>query len=437
MIPLPKQIEDIIGRLNEKGFAAYAVGGCVRDSLMKHHPHDWDITTSAAPDEVAAVFPVCIGTGIRHGTVTVVLDDLPVEVTTFRTEGGYADHRRPDAVSFTTSLEEDLARRDFTINAMAYHPKEGLIDRFGGLSDLKAGIIRTVGEPERRFSEDALRILRALRFAACLGFSVEPLTMRAVHDRLSDLRFVAPERLWREWITLLCGKKAAEVLRAFPDAAAKLFPPLGRLMGFDQKSPHHSLDVWEHTLLTLEQTPPIPALRLAALLHDVGKPDTFTVDANGVGHFYGHHTVSAEIARQELERFHADRKTVETVCFLILHHMDQLSIEPAAIRRALNRYGEERLRALVDLIGADGMATVHAKEAHCRREAYLAALEQVLAETPCLKREDLAVNGNDLIAAGITEGREIGRCLEHLLQLVLDGRLPNERNALLREIEKR
>ena len=307
MIPWDPRALAVVRCLEEAGHRAVLVGGCVRDSLLSRPPHDYDAATSARPEEILSACGRwrCLDVGIRHGTVTVLADGLPVEVTTFRREGRYSDHRRPDQVSFTHSLEEDLARRDFTVNAMAWG-SEGLIDPFGGRADLEQGVVRCVGEPDRRFEEDALRVLRGLRLAAQLSFSLCPDTAAALRRHVPQLSFVAWERISAEWIRLLCAPAAGDVLLAFPEAAVQVLPELGPCVGFDQRNPHHCWDVYTHSVKALEQVAPVPALRPAALLHDAGKPAVFTLDETGTGHFYGHPRVSAELARDSLTRLRLD-----------------------------------------------------------------------------------------------------------------------------------
>ena len=299
---LPAGAAFIIDRLNKHGHRAYVVGGCVRDCLLGIMPKDWDICTSALPEEMQRIFrdQHVVETGLKHGTLTVVIDHIPYEVTTFRVDGEYTDHRHPDEVRFVRDVREDLARRDFTVNAMAYHPEEGLVDAFGGQEDLAAGIIRCVGEAERRFDEDALRILRALRFASTYCFAIEEHTAAAVHSLKETLADVAAERIRVELAKLLCGKGAGDILRSYHDVMGQVIPQVRPMVGFEQHTPHHRYDVWEHTIRAVEAVPATEVLRLTMLLHDSGKPAAFTMDENGVGHAYGHQKISAEIADKVL-----------------------------------------------------------------------------------------------------------------------------------------
>lgn len=314
----PQQIGVILTRLEQAGFPAYAVGGCVRDTLLGRVPEDWDVTTAARPEQVSALFAGhCIPTGLRHGTVTVRQDGLSVEVTTFRADGPYSDHRRPDAVYFSDSLAEDLARRDLTVNAMAMDVRGDITDLYGGRDDLRRGILRCVGDPDRRFDEDALRIMRTLRFAAVLGFTVEARTAAALHRCAPLLRDIAAERLLTEMDRLLCGAYVLPVLLAYPDVLGVFLPELLPCVGLDQQNRHHLYDVWEHTARSVAAIPPEPVLRWAMLLHDVGKPICFTVDGRGVGHFYGHPKVSAALAEEICRRLRMDKRTAREIVTLV------------------------------------------------------------------------------------------------------------------------
>ena len=300
---IPENVQAVLKTLESAGHEAWCVGGCVRDALLGRSPGDWDVTTSAQPEETLGVFgPQGLPTGLRHGTVTVKTPEGPVEVTTYRVDGAYRDHRRPESVAFTRSLDEDLARRDFTANAMARNLRGELRDPFGGREDLRRGILRCVGDPDRRFQEDALRILRGLRFAAALGLEIEPGTASAIRRNREGLADIAAERIQTEFFKLLPGKRAAEVLRGYPEVFGVFWPELLPMVGFDQRNRHHCYDVWEHTLRALAASPEDLVLRCAMLLHDVGKPDSFTLDEQGVGHFYGHPAVSRELADRMLRR---------------------------------------------------------------------------------------------------------------------------------------
>lgn len=431
----PAAVKKALACLREAGYSAQAVGGCVRDCLLGREPHDWDITTSALPGEVRAAFsgfPV-IPTGERHGTVTVLLDGSPLEITTYRVDGSYSDSRRPDFVSFTRSLREDLSRRDFTINAMAWSPEEGITDCFGGRSDLESGIIRCVGDPDLPFEEDALRILRALRFAAVLGFSVEPATAESVRRNRDRLRLVAAERIAAELQKLLCGQGAGAMLREFPEVFTVLIPELGPLRGFDQRTPYHLWDIYEHTVRALEAVRPDPVLRLTMLLHDTGKPARFFLDENGRGHFKGHPAVSASIAADVLRRLRLDGETFRRVRTLTEWHDASILPKNASIRRWLRALGPEDFFALLEVKRADNSAQnleVSDRRLHLDRLEQMA--RDILSKKECFSLDALAVTGQDLIAAGVPAGRTVGFSLEELLQAVISGTCPNEKAALLR-----
>ncbi len=438
---IPGPAAAILERLESRGHEAWAVGGCVRDSLLGLSPHDWDLCTSATPEEMTAAFsgwPV-IPTGLRHGTLTVRLEKQNWEVTTYRADGDYTDHRRPDSVRFVTRVEEDLSRRDFTVNAMAWHPVRGLLDPFGGAADLKARVLRCVGDPRRRFEEDALRILRGARFAARYGLTAEEATAAAIHQGRGELRRVAPERCMMELRRLLVapGDRLGLVLRVFWDLLCVLpgLAYLREMPGYDQQNPHHDRDLMEHTLAAVVSVPPKEALRLAALLHDGGKPCCRTVDGKGVAHYYGHPKAGAGLANAALRRLRCENALRVKVVDLIERH--DLWVPPTlpAARRWLGRLGEEALRDLLALQRGDTLG--HAPDCQPPRLARLdqweALVDQVLAEGDCFTLRDLAINGNDLLAAGFQAGPELGRALRHLLGEVQEGRLENDKAVLLDE----
>ena len=434
MMTMPEHVREILEALEGAGFAAFCVGGCVRDSLLGREPEDWDITTSARPEEVLALFGAeALPTGLRHGTVTVRRPGGHAEVTTFRRDGVYTDHRRPESVRFTDSLEEDLARRDFTVNAMALSLRGELRDPFRGREDLAAGRIRCVGEPARRFGEDALRILRGLRFAAVLGFAIEPETAAALSAARGDLAAIAPERILTELRKLLGAERPSAVLREFPEVFGVFWPELLPMVGYNQRNFHHCYDLWEHTLHALDAVPGEESLRFAALLHDVGKPGCFSLGADGVGHFYGHAAKSAERADAMLARLRAPNALREEVTELIRRHDTPLpGIPEANLRRLLRRLGEGRLRRLIALQRADNLAQApeYRAERAAGLDAVLERLDAILAEDACFSLRQLAVNGRDMLALGL-RGREIGGALDFLLNEVVEGRLANEREALL------
>ena len=435
-IKIPPGAETILGMLNEAGHDAAVVGGCVRDALLGREPHDWDICTSAKPEETMAVFsgrfPV-IETGIRHGTVTVVAGGEPFEITTYRIDGAYADNRHPDSVSFTTSLEEDLARRDFTMNAMAFSPTDGLCDPFRGREDLAAGVIRAVGDPEKRFREDGLRVMRALRFSAVYGFEIEPETGRAVLTCRELLKNLSAERLREELCRLLMGKDAERVLLDYREVMAVVIPELEPCFDCPQDSPWHDLDVYRHLVLSVALAEEDLTVRLAMLLHDIGKPACRTTDENGVGHFCGHAAVSAAMADEVLRRLRFDNETRAAVVQLVKWHDMVCEKQEKAVRKHLSRLGEEQFRRWINVRRADVLA--QAPEVRQERMTELDELEAlaaaVLAQEQPLTLRDLAVNGNDLIALGMTPGPELGDVLQKLLDHVLEVPEDNTKEKLL------
>ncbi len=432
---LPETGLELVRRLNQAGFEAWFVGGCVRDLLLGDTPHDWDICTSALPAETEAVLAefTVHETGIRHGTVLVVNGGDGYEITTFRTETAYTDHRHPDSVRFVRDLASDLARRDFTINAMACHPQHGLVDLFGGREDLERGVIRAVGQADARFQEDALRILRALRFAGRFSFSIEPTTAEAVHARRQDLKLIAAERIFSELKGILCAPGAAALLLEYADVFGVVLPEVVPLFGYDQNNPHHDADGWRHTVRVVSGVPAEPVLRLAALFHDTGKPDCCTRDAAGVSHFYGHERRSRELAHQALHRLKCDNETRTAVETLVELHDCDLPATMPQTRRFLTRVSLPTARRLLLLRRADVLGqSPYQRERKLRQlDDFAALLDQAAAEGLCCSLEQLALRGSDLVALGIAPGPEIGRRLRLALNAVLDGEAPNERAALL------
>ena len=428
---LPQPVEYVLERLENAGFAAFAVGGCVRDTLLGRVPGDWDVTTAARPEQVLSLFAgYAIPTGLKHGTVTVRAGEMAIEVTTFRADGDYTDHRRPDTVTFSRRLEDDLCRRDLTVNAMAMDRRGEITDLYGGREDLKAGILRCVGEPERRFQEDALRILRTLRFSAVLGFAIEERTAAALREKAALLTYIAPERIRTEMDKLLCGNHVLPVLLDYPEVLGVFLPEVLPCVGFDQHNRHHIYDVWGHTAHAVAAAPAEHVLRWAMLLHDVGKPACFTRDAAGVGHFYGHPAVSAELAETVCRRLRMDNRTAERVVTLVRWHDRDIARTERAIARAVSQLGEETFRQLLDVKRADNAAQSPEDRGRLadiqQAEDILNALE---ARKQCFSLKDLAVDGRDMMALGL-RGREIGDGLHALLEVVLDG-AENDRETLL------
>lgn len=432
-ILLPDAVREAIGRLESGGYEAYAVGGCVRDSLLSRTPNDWDLTTSARPEQTVACFSGfrVIETGIKHGTVTVLLNGSPLEITTYRRDGAYADHRHPDHVTFSDAVEEDLARRDFTVNAMAYHPVRGLVDPFGGQADLARGTIACVGDPRTRFEEDGLRILRAVRFASVLGFSIDAPTAEAIHAQKDLLDSVARERVREELDKLLLGTGAVGILRDYSDVLTQILPELAPSVGFAQNTKYHCYDVFEHTLCALEHAPADRNVRLAVLLHDAGKPECHTADDLG-DHFKGHAEVSVRLAEAILSRLRYDNAAKEEILTLVRLHDQPLLCDEKHVKKLLRVYPEETLFRLLAVRKCDILAHAPAyRDRLDEQEAIPRLIEAIKAENACFSLRSLAVNGDDLIAAGIPKGKEIGKALELLLDAVTDGILPNEKEALL------
>ncbi|MDY4222830.1 MAG: HD domain-containing protein [Candidatus Faecousia sp.] len=429
---LPEQIVRCLQALERAGYAAYLVGGCVRDDLMGISPQDFDLCTAALPEQTAAVFsgiPQDL-TGVRHGTVKLLTEGMEVEITTFRREGSYRDNRHPDWVEFVSDIREDLARRDYTVNAIAYSPSRGYVDPFDGRADLRSGILRCVGEPERRFREDALRILRGMRFAARFGLLPEPATLDAMLSLAPLTDTLARERVYQELSGFLLKAEVTDLLR-FAPILAQVIPELSPTLGFLQHSPHHAYDVFTHTAHVTAAVMPELSLRWAALLHDIGKVPCFSRDENGRGHFKGHAQVSAQMADTVLRRLKAPTQLRETAVWLIDHHMTVLQPEEALLRRSLSRYGRERLELLLCLQEADmkGKGTREHENSQrypCLREM----LSQLDAQEGRLTLKALKINGNDLLELGMS-GRQIGDCLNRLLEQVLNGSLPNEKAALI------
>ena len=432
---LPGYALQCIRRLESAGFAAYAVGGCVRDACLGLQPHDYDLCTSAKPAQIKAIFAdlPLVTAGEKHGTIGVVVEGNVVEITTFRTEGGYTDSRHPTWVEFVDDITGDLARRDLTVNAMAYSPTRGFADPFGGREDLKNGILRAVGDPGTRFTEDALRILRAVRFSVRYGLRPEAETEAAMLRLAPLMENLARERVFDELCKLLPAVTAEDLLRWAP-ILCQVMPELTPCIGFDQQNYHHLYDVFTHTAKAVETVPGELPLRWAALLHDIGKPGCFTLDAQGVGHFYGHDKVSAEMASAILRRLKAPTALRQRVVFLIEKHMAPLEPDKKYLRRRLSRWGMDAVRQLLALQRADRIAT--GTEVDDPRFARIEViLAQIEAENACLTLKDLAIGGRELMALGYS-GPAIGQTLNHLLELVIDEQVENEKDALLQALKE-
>lgn len=435
---IPDYVRCIIDELESNGFEAFIVGGCVRDALLGKTPYDYDMTTSATPEETVRVFShrKCIGTGLKHGTLTVVSDGHNLEVTTYRTDGAYLDNRHPSGVSFTKSIREDLARRDLTVNAMAYSDRAGLIDPFNGRDDLRRGLIRCVGIPEQRFDEDGLRIMRSLRFAATLNFEIEEHTASAIHNCRELLKNISVERLFSEFSKLVCGEGADRILCGYSDVIGVFIPEILPGVGFDQRNPHHSLNVFDHTLAVVQGCDKNDTvLRLAAFFHDVGKPDAFCADENGIGHFPNHAKIGAELTDGILKRLHTDNETRCKVVRLVAEHIRQIEPSERAARHFLATHSEADARRAIVLNRADRLACAPEYRDVTQLDKLEEIINAVLAEQACLSLGGLAVRGDDIMALGL-RGKSVGDVLRALLEKVLDGELPNEREPLLTAAEK-
>lgn len=466
-IDLPGDVRQIIERLERRGHEAYAVGGCVRDTILSRIPGDWDITTSAKPEQVKEIFPKTIDTGIQHGTVTVMMRHVGYEVTTYRIDGEYADNRHPDQVEFTNSLSLDLERRDFTINAMAYNDEDGLVDYYEGLEDLNRGIIRCVGNPQQRFEEDALRMLRAVRFSGQLGFRIEEQTRQAILQSANDLRHVSAERIRVEIMKLLVSGDPGQIREACATGMTAVFlPELDRMMQTDQCNPHHIYTVGEHSIRSVEwmnrffgrkagawDDSMLPAAveemvnRLAAqctgkqqqilcltmLLHDVSKPECKTVDEDGIGHFYGHPRKGSVLAKQIMRRLAFDRETMDVVSCLIDHHDRQTAPSYKSVRRAAAGIGRD-LIPLLTLVQCADVLSQNPQTITPKLERILAVEEiyqNIIGDEAPLSIRELEVSGNDLIALGMKPGPKIGEILNHLLSIVLDDPKQNTKEQLM------
>lgn len=431
---LPLNVLELIHMLQAQGFETWAVGGCVRDALLGIEPHDFDLCTSALPEQIQEVFAdrQLVLAGVKHGTVGIVTENGVVEITTFRTEGDYSDSRHPGWVRFVPRLEQDLARRDFTINAMAYSPEQGYRDPFGGQEDLKNKVLRCVGDPETRFREDALRILRGARFAARFGLTIEEKTWNAMVQTAPLMKELARERVFDELCRLICLTGAEMLCKLIP-VLIHIIEELEPMVGFDQRSPHHAHDVFTHTALVVQGTSPVPELRLAALLHDVGKPASFTMDENGRGHFRGHAKLSSQMANEILLRLKAPTTLREDVVWLIANHMNFCDAERKAVRRAMSRHGLQRMLWLMELQAADlgGKGAEPITQTLEKINATRQLLLQLSQEEGQMTLRRLAVKGNDLMALGVPAGPELGAMLARLLDAVISEEIPNEKEPLL------
>lgn len=438
---LPEAVTYIIGEIEAAGYEAYAVGGCVRDSVLGRTPKDWDITTSALPQQIKEIFPHTVDTGIQHGTVTVVIRHIGYEVTTYRIDGAYEDSRHPKEVSFTSSLAEDLKRRDFTINAMAYNDREGIVDVFDGMGDIERGVIQAVGNPEERFTEDALRMMRAVRFAARLGYTIEENTRQAVKKLAGRLEYISAERIQTELVGIVTSPHPDWLRLLYETGISKvIMPEFDAVMETAQNNPHHCYTVGEHTLHSMLNIPQdeerLKVLRLAMLFHDFGKAGTKTTDEEGIDHFHGHAAVSADMARDILRRLKFDNETIGTVCKLVRFHDYKIEEEAKYVRRAMNRVGEDIFPLILKVKRADFMA--QSDFGRDEKERSLAIIEElyeeILQREECISLKTLALTGKDLIEAGIKPGKELGEILNRMLSHVIDCPAHNTKEYLLEHL---
>lgn len=434
---LPLSVQQAIDKLETAGFEAWVVGGAVRDMLRGKQPSDYDLCTNALPEQMKSVFQneTIIETGIKHGTLTLLTEDFPLEITTYRTDGAYTDSRHPDGVQFVSEITQDLARRDFTMNAIAFHPKRGVLDPFGGKDDIARRTIRAVGDANVRFEEDALRIMRAIRFSSQTGFSVGTKTKQAMICKKEKLLKIAAERIQKELILLLCGRFVCSALRSSADVLTTILPEILPMIGCNQQNPHHKYDVWEHTIHAVGNVPAEPFLRLAMLLHDIGKPACKTIDENGIGHFYGHPAKSVEIARNMLNRLKCSNEIKRAALLLVEKHDAPLALNRKMVRRRLAQMGEENVRALLMVKKGDRVGQeTNPKEidALLKQEALI---NEVCAENACLSLKQLAVDGNDLRQIGLS-GKEIGGMLKIVFEAVLEEQIPNEKAEILSFIRR-
>lgn len=437
-IEIPENVKFIIEKLENAGFEAYVVGGCVRDSLLNRTPNDWDITTSAKPEQTKAIFKKTFDTGIKHGTISILLGDDIYEVTTYRIDGEYEDSRHPKEVTFTANLQEDLLRRDFTINAMAYNPTRGLADLYGGVEDLEKKVIRCVGNPYDRFSEDALRIMRAIRFAAQLDYSIEEQTRKAIVELAPTLSKISAERIQTEFVKMMVSPHPEYIQMAYELGLTKvIMPEYDAIVECFQNNPHHMSTVGDHTLRVLRNTPSDKILRLAALFHDFGKPSTKHVGKDGIDHFYGHPAVSAKIAQGIFKRLKFDTDTQTKVCHLSKMHDWTIGADSSKMRTYINRIGEEYFPMIFELSKADilGQSEFRKEEKLSKLSELEAEYKRIMEHGECVSMKTLAVSGRDVIAAGVPAGPAVGKVLDALLQEVLDDPSKNNKEYLLSRID--
>lgn len=439
-IVLPKNVKTIIKILNTHNYEAFIVGGCVRDSVIGLTPHDWDICTNAKPEEIKKCFENfnTFDSGIKHGTISVVLDGEVFEVTTYRIDGTYSDNRRPDSVTFTSDITQDLARRDFTINAMAYNEKRGLIDPYGGRNDLSDKIIKCVGNPDFRFNEDALRIIRALRFASVYNFEIDDETAKSIHKNADLLNYIAVERISVELNKLLSGNGAEKILNNYRDVIAVFIPEIKPMFDYNQHTKHHNRDLWHHTIYAVKSIDNTPLLRMSMLLHDIGKPKACKRDEDGTCHFKGHPKYSAEMAENILRRLKYSNDFMETCITLIKYHDVRFSGSKRQLRHVMSAIGDKNVELLLKIQRADIMAQSDYKHKEKLEKLNLACqtYKEILADKDCFTLKQLKINGNDIKNLGLSEGIKIGKILKILLSLVIEDKIENEKSALIKKAEE-
>lgn len=439
-ILLPEKVNMIIHSIQAAGFEAYAVGGCVRDSILGRVPDDWDITTSAKPEDIKKLFKRTIDTGIEHGTVTVMLGKEGFEVTTYRIDGEYEDSRHPKEVTFTSNLREDLKRRDFTINAMAYNDEVGLVDIFEGISDIEKKVIRCVGDAKERFTEDALRMMRAVRFSAQLGYSIDEKTKDAIKELAPTLTKISAERIQVELVKLVVSKNPDYLRIAYETGiTAVVFPEFDLCMKTEQNNPHHMYSVGEHTLHAMTNVAADKVLRLSLLFHDMGKPKAISTDEKGIHHFYGHNEISSEITKEVLRRLRFDNDTIHKVERLVFFHDYRPGLNDKSVRRFAAKIGTELFPMYLEVQKADVLAqSIYKREEKLQKiEAVREIFEGIVTRQECLCLKDLAVTGRDLIDAGIKPGKEIGEILAGFLEMVLENPECNNKEFLLNNLPKK
>ncbi len=434
-IALPDDVRLILSTLKENGFECFCVGGCVRDSLSEKAVNDWDFTTNATPNEIERCFSSyqTIDIGKKFGTICVVINGENYEITTYRIDADYKDSRHPESVSFSKNLKDDLSRRDFTINALAYNDEVGVVDEYGGLNDLSMGVIRCIGDADERFNEDALRILRALRFASTYGYSIEQKTSESILRNRENLCDISPERITKEFNRLLCGDNVDFILRRYREVFAVIIPQISGMFNFDQNTKHHNKDLWRHTVSAVKNTPPDPVLRMAMLLHDIGKPMTEHKDKKGASHFPNHPKLSCAMAKTILTNLRFSNDFISTVTLLIENHDNRYTPDAPMIKRCMRDLGVENTRKLLAIQRADILAQSSYKRAEklSTLDSVVSEFDRIINEKECFSLDTLAINGKDIIHLGVVKGEKIGEILKILLDEVIEGKLKNEKSELL------